>query len=226
MGKMTGLLFLQWALLLLLFTALAITTFKRKKKKAVFLVCCFYTCVCRLKAPWVPIDTIDCNSSSGAVSNCYNQPCQWSTDNRTLRGAWTMSLNPSCGYLKGWGGCSSSAHAPVTHSRWPLRWHLVGSNMKGRMNSISPGWALWFDMAAQLGKGLPSATAVLCTSSSSQGFYGWRVCLESLGTGALGGQSSVCCLPKEDTCLCGWMSRYLLVLNYVLQNTVLPLAAS
>lgn len=160
-------------------------------------MCCFYTCVCRLKAPWVPIDTIDCNSSSGAVSNCYNQPCQWSTDNRTLRGARTMSFNPSCGYLKGWGGCSSSAHAPVTHSRWPLRWRLVGSNMKGRMNSISPGWTLWFDMAAQLGKGLPSAAAVLCTSSSSQGFYGWRVCLESLGTGALGGQSSVCCLPKE-----------------------------
>lgn len=29
------------------------------------------------------------------MSNCYNQPCQWSTDNRTLRGAWTIAFNPS-----------------------------------------------------------------------------------------------------------------------------------
>lgn len=130
-------------------------------------------------------------SSSGAVSNCYNQPCQWSTDNKTLRGAWTISFNPSCGYLKWCGGCSSSAHAPVTHLRWPLRWHLVGSNMKGRKNSISPGWTLGFDMAAWMEKGLPSAPAVLCICSFPQDFYGWRVCLESLGTGAFGGQSSV-----------------------------------
>lgn len=78
MRKMAGLSFLHRALLFLPFIALAVATFK--EKKPVFLVCCYYTRACGLKTPWVPIDTIDHNSSFGVTSGYNIQPYQWSTE--------------------------------------------------------------------------------------------------------------------------------------------------
>lgn len=49
------------------------------------------------------------------MSNRYNQPCQWSTDNRTLRDIWTILFNPSHDYLKHCGlANAATAHSEVT----------------------------------------------------------------------------------------------------------------
>lgn len=86
------------------------------------------------------------------MSNCYNQPCQWSTDNRTLRGAWTISFSPSwvsevMWRLQLFSPCSS--HSLEVTTEVALGWE----QQEGKDEQHLPGWTFWFGMAAWLEKG-------------------------------------------------------------------------
>lgn len=126
------------------------------------------------------------------MSNCYNQPCQWSTDNRTLRRTWTMSFSPSwvsgvMWRLQLFSPCCS--HTLEVTTELALGWE----QQEGRDEQHFFGWTLWFDMAAWLEKGLPSSllcsAPVLCHRVKGLSAKSW--------TGAFGGHSSVWFSTKE-----------------------------